>query len=64
MIVFCTDQEWDCSLVEAPALTVPLFDRVECALAGQVEHEEDCDGVVADKGQHVYEFALTAQVPD
>ena len=64
MVVFCADQEWNGGLVEAPALTVPLFDGVECALAGQVEHEEDCDGIITDKGQHVDEFALTAQIPD
>lgn len=63
VVVFCADEKRDCGLVEAPALAVPLLDGIEGALAGEVEHEEDCDGVVADEGQHVDEFALAAQIP-
>lgn len=48
VVVFGTDEEWDGGLVEATALAVPLLDRVECALAGEIEHEENSDGVVTD----------------
>lgn len=64
MVVLCANEERDGGLVEAAALSVPLFDAVEGGFAGQVEHEEDGDGVVANEGEHVDEFALPAQVPD
>jgi hypothetical protein len=64
MIVLGTDQERDCSLVEAAPLAVPLFDRVQCALPGQVEHEEYGHGIVADQRQHVHELALATKIPD
>jgi len=51
-------------LVEAPRLAVPLLYRVERALARQVKHEEDGDGVVADERQHRDELALAAEIPD
>lgn len=63
VIVFRADQERDGRLVEASSLSIPFFDTVECGFAGQVEHEEDGDGVVADEWKHVDEFALTAEIP-
>ena len=64
VVVFGAYQDRDGGLVEAAALAVPLLDAVQGALPGQVEHEEDGDGVVADEGQHVDELALAAEVPD
>ena len=64
VVVLCADQEGYGGLVKAPTLAVPFLDGVECALPGQVEHEEDGDGVVADEGEHVDEFALTPKIPD
>ena len=64
VVIFRSYQERDGGLVEAAALTVPFLDGVECRFAGQVKHEEDGDGVVADQWQHVDEFALSTQIPD
>lgn len=64
VVVFGADQERDGGLVEASPLPVPFLNGIECALAGQVEHEEYGDSVVADQGQHVDELALASQVPD
>ena len=64
MVILSSDQEWDGGLVEAAALSVPLFDAVEGGFAREVEHEEDGNCVVADEGQHVDEFALSAKIPD
>lgn len=64
MIILCPDKEWDGSLVETSALSIPFFDGVEGGFAGQVEHEEDGDGVVAYERKHVDEFALAAEIPD
>lgn len=64
MIVLCADQEWYGGLVKASSLAIPFLDRVQGALAGEVEHEEDGHGVVADKGKHVDELALASKIPD
>ena len=64
MVVLGSNQERDGGLVEAAALSVPLFDAVEGGFAREIEHEEDGDCVVADEGQHVDEFALSTQIPD
>ena len=48
VVVLCSYQERDSSLVEASSLPVPFLNGVECALAGQVEHEEYGNSVVAD----------------
>lgn len=64
VIVLGADEEGDGSLVETSALSVPFLDGVESALTREIEHEENGDGVVADKGEHVDKFALSTQVPD
>lgn len=64
MIVLGTDEEWNGSLVESSTLPVPLLDGVESALTREIKHEENGDGVVADKGEHVDELALSTQIPD
>ena len=64
MIVFGSDKEGDCCFVEATSLAVPFLDRVQGALSRKVEHEQNGDGVIADKWKHVDEFALTAEIPD
>ena len=64
MIVLGANQEGNRCLVEASALSVPFLDRVERAFSCEVEHEENSDGIVADKGQHVDELALPAEIPD
>ncbi len=63
MVVFGANEKRNGRLVEAAPLPVPLLDRVQRALARQVEHEEDGHGVVAHERQHVDELALAAQVP-
>ena len=63
VVVFRADQERDSCLVETSPLSIPFFDTVECGFAGQVEHEEDGDGVVTDEGEHVDELALAAEIP-
>jgi len=64
MVVFGANQERDGGFVEAAALAIPFLDAVEGGFAGEIEHEEDGDGVVADEGKHVDEFALAAEIPD
>ena len=63
LIIFRTDQKGYRGLVEASALPIPFLNAIQGALASQVEHEQDRNGVVADKGEHVDEFALTTQIP-
>ena len=50
VIVFGANQEWYRCLVEASPLSVPLLDTVQGGLAGEVEHEEDGNSVVANEG--------------
>ena len=64
MVILCSDQKGNGSFVETSALSVPLLDRIECALSCQVEHEENGHGVVAYQGQHIDKFSLATQVPD
>ena len=64
MVVLGADQERNGCFVKPTALAVPLLDGVESALAREIKHEEDGHGVVADKWQHVDEFALASQVPN
>lgn len=64
MVVFRPDQERDGSFVEAATLAIPFLDGVEGGFAGEVKHEKDGDGVVADEREHVDEFALAAEIPD
>ena len=64
MVVLCADEERNSRLVETSTLAVPLLDGIEGALSGQVEHEEYGNGVVADEGKHVDEFALASEIPD
>lgn len=54
----------EANLVEAPGLPVPFLDAVEGALTCEVEHEQNCDGVVAHERKHIHEFPLAAEVPD
>ena len=35
-------------LVKAACLTIPFLDRVKSRLSGEIKHEEDGDGVIAD----------------
>ena len=63
MIILGPDQERYGRLIETPSLPIPLLNRVEGALPGQIEHEKDSHGVIADKGQHVDEFSLSAKIP-
>lgn len=64
VIIFCANKERNSSLVEASTLSVPLFDAVQGGFPGQVEHEEDSDGIVADERQHVDELALATKIPN
>lgn len=64
MIVLGPDQEGNGRFVKPATLAIPLFNRVEGALAREIEHEENGHGIIADEWKHVDEFALTSQVPD
>lgn len=50
MVVLGPNQEWNRSLIETSPLPVPFFDRIQCAFSREIEHEEDGNGIVADKG--------------
>jgi hypothetical protein len=63
MVIFGAHQKWNGSLVKPPTLAIPLLDRVQGAFPCEIEHEEYCHSIVADKGEHVDEFALAAEVP-
>lgn len=63
VVVLCPHQKGDCRFVETAPLTVPLLDGVQRAFAGEVEHEENGNGIVADERQHVDELALASQIP-
>ena len=47
MVILGSYQERNGCLVEAASLPVPLFDGVERAFPGQVEHKQDCYRIVA-----------------
>lgn len=64
MVVLGPHQDWNCRFIEPSALTIPFLDTVQGALTSKVEHKEDSDGVIANQGEHVDEFALTTQVPN
>lgn len=64
MVIFGTDQEGNGRLVEPATLSVPLLDRVQCAFAREIEHEQNCDSIVAHEGKHVDEFTLATQIPN
>lgn len=64
MIVLGTDKKRDGSFIEASALAVPLFYAVQSGFSGKVEHEQDCDSIIADKGQHIHEFPLSTKIPN
>ncbi len=50
MVILCADQERNGRLIETSTLAVPFLDRIECALSGEVKHEEYSNGIVADEG--------------
>jgi len=64
VVIFGANQKRYGSLVEAPSLSVPLFDAVQCAFSSQVEHEEDGNSIVADQREHVDKLSLTTKIPD
>ena len=64
MVILGADQERNSCLVESTALPVPFLDGIQCALAGEVKHKQNRNGVIAHKRKHIDEFALTAQIPD
>lgn len=64
VVVFCANQERNGGLVEPTSLPIPFLDRVQGRFAGEVKHEEDGDGVVADQREHVDKLALSAEIPN
>ncbi len=64
MVVLRSDEERNSSLVKTSSLPIPLLNRIEGTLAGEVEHEEDGNSVVTNQWQHVDELPLTAEIPD
>lgn len=64
MVVLGADENWDGRLVEPAPLAIPLFDAIQCTLAGEIKHEENGDCVVAHKRQHVDKLSLTTEIPD
>lgn len=49
MIILCADQEWNSGLIEPSTLSVPFLDAVEGTLPGQIKHEQNCNGIIADE---------------
>ena len=64
MIIFGANQERNGGFVEASSLPIPLFDAVECTLPCEIEHEENCNSIIADQRKHVDKFSLATQIPD
>lgn len=64
MVVLRTDEERNSRFVEATALPVPFLDGIQCAFAGKIKHEQYGHCVIANKGEHVDEFSLAAEIPD
>lgn len=58
MVILGSHKEWNRSLVESTTLSVPFLDRVQCAFAGKIEHEQDSNSVITHKRQHVHKLAL------
>jgi hypothetical protein len=44
-------------------LAIPFFDRIESRFPGEIEHEEQGHGVIADEGQHVHKLSLATEIP-
>jgi hypothetical protein len=45
-------------------LAIPLLNGVKSTLSGEVKHEQDGNGIVTDKWEHVNELPLSSQVPN
>ena len=41
VVVLCANQKRYSRLIESSTLAIPLLDRIQCALAREIEHEED-----------------------
>ena len=63
MIILRANKKWNSCLIEAAALSIPFFDRVESALPCEIKHKEDSHSVVADERKHVDKLPLSAKVP-
>lgn len=63
VIVLGANQNRDRCLVEPPSLAIPLLDAVERAFPGQVKHEQNRHGIIADEREHVDELSLAAEIP-
>lgn len=64
VVIFCADQDGDGRFIESTTLPIPFLDTVEGAFPRQIEHEKNCNGIIADKGQHVDELSLAAKIPN
>lgn len=64
VVVFGSNKEGNCCLVEASALAVPFLDGVESALAGEIKHEKNSHSIVADKRKHVHKLTLATKIPN
>lgn len=64
VVVFGANQKRNSSFVESSPLPVPFFNRIECALSCQIEHEQYGNSIVAHQWQHVDKLPLTAKIPD
>lgn len=64
MVILCANQERDGGLVEPPALAVPFLDRIESALPGEIEHEQNGNSVVTHQRKHVDKLPLATKIPD
>lgn len=48
MIILRADEERNGSLIKAATLAIPFLDRIEGALACEIEHEQNGNCIVAD----------------
>ena len=58
VVILGANQERDGSLIESTALAIPFLNGVEGALSGEVEHEQNGHGIIANQRQHVDKLAL------
>jgi len=63
-VVLGADEEGGGGLVKETALLVPVFDTRQRRLSRKIEHEQQGDGVIANKRKHVEILLLASKIPD
>jgi len=63
-VVLGTNQERGGGLVQQTSLLVPVLDARERGFSREIKHEEQSNGVIAHKRQHMEVLLLTTKIPD